>query len=233
MIVLLPPGPHPDGSVVPLDADELHHLRVRRSEVGEVVEIRDGAGLLGTGALERTTAGYAVRITASRVAEPARALVLAVGAGDKERFGWLVEKAGELAVTDVIPIETEFTAGVASRVRESHLSRLARRALEATKQSGAAWAPRVHGPTPLAAFLAMPRPGARWLADADGSGPTDPGPEGVTILVGPEGGLSAAERAAALAAGWTPVRLGPNVLRFETAAVAGAALAAILSGGGR
>jgi len=232
VIVLLPPGPRPVGSIVALDADESHHLRVRRSEEGESVEVRDGAGLLGTGLLERAAAGYAVRITASRVAEPARALTLAVGAGDKDRFGWLVEKAGELGVTDVIPIETEFTAGVASRVRESHLSTLARRALEATKQSGAAWAPRIHAPAPLAAFLALPRQGTRWLADAGGSRPADPGAGGVTILVGPEGGFSGTERSAALAAGWAPVRLGPNVLRFETAAVAGAVLAGILNGGG-
>lgn len=231
MIVLLPPGVPADGSVVTLDADESHHLRVRRADEGEAVEIRDGAGLVGSAVLERIGSAYAVRVASARRADPPPPLTLAVGAGDKERFGWLVEKAAELGVTDVVPIETEFTAGVATRIRASHLQKLSRRALEATKQSGAAWAPRLHAPTGLTVFLAEPRAGARWLADAAGAPPVRSGTEAVTVLVGPEAGFAPAERAAVLAAGWAPVRLGANVLRFETAAVAAAAVAGILNAG--
>ena len=233
VIVLLPPGGAGDGSVVPLDPDEAHHLRVRRAEPGQSVQLRDGAGLVGTAVLERMGGGYAARIVDSRRADVPRLLALAVGAGDKERFGWLVEKAAELGVTDLVPIETEFTGGVASRIRESHLPKLARRGLEAIKQSGAAWAPRLHPPATLAAFIAAPRTGARWLADAAGNLPGRAAADGVTILVGPEGGFTAGERASAIAAGWTPVRLGGNVLRFETAAVAGAVLAGLLNEGER
>ena len=47
-------------------------------------------------------------------------LTLAVGAGDRERFAWLVEKAVELGVTAIVPLETERTAGVATRLRAAH-----------------------------------------------------------------------------------------------------------------
>ncbi len=125
----------------------------------------------------------------------------------------------------LIPLETEFTSAVATRVRPQHVAKLRRRALEALKQCGAAWVPEISPPVPLATLLARPVAGERWLADASGASATAVGPA-ATVLVGPEGGLTQAERSAALAAGFRPVRLSPYVLRFETAALAAAALAA-------
>jgi 16S rRNA (uracil1498-N3)-methyltransferase len=156
-------------------------------------------------------------------------LVVAVGAGDRDRFGWLVEKAAELGVTAIVPLETERTQGVATRVRSSHVERLARRALEATKQSGAHWSPAVEHPVAFDEFVRRRQAGVRWLADAAGGSPGDiPGP--ATILVGPEGGLTDAERGSALAAGWLPMALGACTLRFETAAIAAAAYVVISRG---
>jgi 16S rRNA (uracil1498-N3)-methyltransferase len=229
VIVLLPPGA--TTGVVALDPDEAHHVRVRRAAEGERVGIRNGAGLVGSGVLERSGAGYSVRVTESRLAPAPRPLALAVGAGDKERFAWLAEKAAELDVTELVPLETAHTAGVASRVRAAHVPKLARRALEATKQSGAAWAPRVHLPVGLADFLASDRPGERWLADAGGAAPLGRPTGALTVLVGPEAGLRDDERAAVVAAEWLPVRLGAHVLRFETAALAAAVVAGYLNGG--
>jgi 16S rRNA (uracil1498-N3)-methyltransferase len=75
---------------------------------------------------------------------------------------------------------------------------------------------------PLEEFLGATR-GTRWVADAEGGGAPPLGPdEPVTVAVGPEGGFTPSERAVLLAAGFLPVRLGPRVLRFETAAVAAA-----------
>ena len=230
VIVLLPEGAVSDGAVVPLDAHEAHHLRVRRAEAGERIDLRNGAGLVGSGVIERASDGYAVRVVESRAVPPPPTLSLIVGAGDRDRFTWLVEKAAELGVTDVTPLETAYTAGVATRIRATHLEKLARRALEATKQSGAPWAPRLHPPLALAELLARPEPGTRWLADARGAHPTGPEPGPLTVLIGPEAGLRDDERAAVLDAGWLPVRLGAHVLRFETAAVAAAAVAGILNG---
>ena len=238
MIVLVPEGGVSADQLLQLPPDEAHHLRVRRAEPGEHIELRDGAGLVGEAVLLESTARHAlIRITASSTVEPPAPLALFVAAGDKDRFGWLVEKAAELGVTRLVPVETERTAGVSSRVGPAHLARLRRRALDAIKQSGAAWAPAIEGITPLAAAVgddaSAGGDAVRWLADAAGAWP----PPTMTaaaaaVLTGPEGGFTSREREAAVAAGWKPVRLGAAVLRFETAAVAAAVAIGIVRGRG-
>ena len=205
---------------------EAHHLRVRRAEDGEAVELRDGEGLIGLGRLVRAGKGWEVDVTrADRTSRPAE-LTLAVGAGDRDRFAWLVEKATELGVTSVIPLETERTAGVASRLRTHHLERLRRHALEAVKQSGAAWATRVEEPVSLNEIAARPIAGQGWVADANGAPvPATVGTIPLTVVIGPEGGLTAEELERLRETGYAAVSLGPHTLRFETAAIAAAAAA--------
>jgi 16S rRNA (uracil1498-N3)-methyltransferase len=223
--LLMPPGAAAAGRKEPIDETERHHLRVRRVAVGERVALRDGAGLVGTGRLAVEGREWAVEIEAvERKPRPAE-LTLAIGAGDRDRFAWLVEKAVELGATAVVPLETVRTVGVATRVRDSHLARLRRQALEAIKQCGAAWALEVEAPQPLAEFIARTEPGHHWLADASGAAPPgalDASP--VTVVIGPEGGLDEAERALLLSAGYRPLALAPHTLRFETAALAAAAV---------
>ncbi|MFL5494012.1 MAG: RsmE family RNA methyltransferase [Gemmatimonadales bacterium] len=219
--VLVPAGVHPAGSRASIEEGEAHHLRVRRVAAGEPVELRDGAGLVGTGRTVQEGRSWLVEVESVAEAPRPAALTLAVGAGDRERFGWLVEKATELGVTTIVPLETERTSGVATRVRPPHLDKLRRQALEVLKQCGAAWAPAVEEPIALEEFLRRPRAGALWLADPAGQLPAtrlDTAP--VTVVVGPEGGMSERERAALLTAGYHPRVLGPHILRFETAALA-------------
>jgi 16S rRNA (uracil1498-N3)-methyltransferase len=206
---------------------EEHHLRVRRASDGESVELRDGEGMVGTGRLVRAGKGWEVELSSVKREEPPVPLVLAVGAGDRERFGWLVEKATELGVTAVIPLETERTAGVGSKLRPQHLDRLRRQALEAVKQCGSAWAARVEEPVALEGLLSRPIAGKKWVADAEGApAAAELGTEPLTVVVGPEGGLTAEELRRARDAGFLPVSFGPHTLRFETAAIAAAAAAA-------
>ena len=205
---------------------EAHHLRVRRAENGESVEVRDGEGLTGLGRLVQAGKSWDVEVTTvDRASRPAE-LTLAVGAGDRDRFAWVVEKATELCVTSVIPLETERTAGVASRVRTQHLDRLRRHALEAVKQSGAAWATRVEEPLSIGELSARPLEGQGWVADSDGTPvPALGGKAPLTVVIGPEGGLTEDELEWLRGAGYAAVRLGPHTLRFETAAIAAAAAA--------
>lgn len=229
--LLVGPGSLRSGAEIALPASESHHLKVRRCRAGERVRLVDGHGMVAEGDVV-SPEGVTVD-TIDQVARPAP-LVLAVGTGDKDRWGWLAEKAAEVGVTDLIPLETERTAGVASRLRVEHLDRLRRRALEAIKQSGSAWAPAIHDPTTVAGLCQRPADGARWLADMAGEFP-GPGPSDSALLVavGPEGGFADGERRQLLDAGYLPVRLGPHVMRFETAAIAAALVAGVLRPGGR
>ena len=221
-----PPGGWEAGKRVSLEENEVHHLRVRRAKDGDAVEILDGAGLRGTGRLVQAGKEWAVAIQSVEREEPRAQLTLAVAAGDRERFSWMAEKAVELGVTNLVPLDTERTSGVASRLRAAHIGKLRRVVLEATKQCGAAWVPVVDPPESLSEFLSRPVPGHAWLADASGgAAPAGLDDAPLTVVIGPEGGFSAEERAALVSAGYEPMALGPNTLRFETAALAAAAVA--------
>lgn len=209
------------GDLVEVDRDEVHHLKVRRARVGDAVRLVDGRGRVGKGVLRDGGAVFLERVEA---VPPPVTLTLAVGAGDRDRFGWLTEKCAELGVTDLVPLESERTGGVASRVRDQHLERLRRRGMEAIKQCGSAWAPVIHRPVTVQQFLSGGHQGILWLGSAAGAVPSSvPGADPVTILIGPEGGFTEGEGALAINAGFIPVRFGRHTLRFETAALAAAA----------
>jgi 16S rRNA (uracil1498-N3)-methyltransferase len=215
------------GKRVSLEEDEVHHLRVRRAKDGETVEVLDGSGLRGIGRLVQTGKQWAVEVQSVEREERPAELTLAVAAGDRERFAWMVEKAAELGVTRILPLETAHTAGVATRLKPAQLEKLRRAAAEAIKQSGAAWAPAVEELVSLESYVRRPLQGEGWLADLGGGAPPvelDRTP--VSAVIGPEGGLTDAERRALIAAGYLPVALGRHTLRFETAAVAAAAAVA-------
>ena len=214
-----------DGGPVLLHDDEQHHLKVRRVPAGADVEFTDGAGVRGTGNVVAHGRAFALSIgSVERVAAPAP-LVLGVGAGDRDRFGWLVEKATELGVTEIVPLETERTRGVATGLKREQLDKLRRRAREVLKQCGGAWVPVLRDPQPFSTFLQRADAGARWVLDvAGGTAPTLDRASPACALVGPEGGFSDVERTEALAHGFIPVLAGPLTLRFETAAIAAAVL---------
>ncbi len=224
--VLVPPGSAKVGQRANLEEGEAHHLRVRRARADEGVEVLDGAGLTGTGRLVRAGAEWLVEIQSAERQPAQPELILAVAAGDRERFTWMAEKAVELGVTRIVPLDTARSVGVATRLRASHAAKLRRVVLEATKQCGAAWAPQVQTPVSLAEFMARPVQGIGWLADSAGDVPPaqlDDTP--LTVLIGPEGGFALEERAAIVSSGYHPIVLGSNTLRFETAALAAAAAA--------
>lgn len=227
MIRVLAPEPLADSTrLVSLDDNESHHLRVRRAAAGDATEVLDGVGRIGTGRLVTQGKGWQVELEAVRVVPAPAALVLLVGAGDKDRFGSLVEKAVELGVTELVPLDTERSRHVASRVRDEHRGRFQQRAAEALKQCGGAWGLRIHRVTAVEPALASVTASERWLAAPGGVTPPPIGADApVAVVVGPEGGLTAAESGWAEASGFVPTRLGGRILRFETAATVAAAIA--------
>lgn len=227
MRVLIRRGSGEVGKRVSLEEDEAHHLRVRRAKDGDAVEILDGSGLRGTGRLVQAGKEWAVAIQSVEREEPRAELTLAVAAGDRERFSWMAEKAVELGVTSVVPLDTERSSGVASRLRAVHIGKLRRVVLEATKQCGAAWVPRLDPPIGLSQFVGRPVSGQAWLADVSGgTAPADLDESPLTVVIGPEGGFTSDERTSLVKAGYQPMTLGYHTLRFETAALAAAAVAA-------
>lgn len=223
--ILAEPGTLVPGATLVLARDEAHHLEVLRVTADERLRVVDGAGAIGWG----TASGG--RVTVERVdrAAPPPPTILAAGAGDRDRFLALVEKAVELGATRIVPLETEHSRSVATRIRDKHREKLVQRADQALKQSRNPWRPVLDDPVSLERFLAADLPRHRWLADAAGQAPAPLAPgAGVVLAVGPEGGFTGAEAGALRQAGFAPVALGPYVLRFDTAAVAALTLAAHL-----
>ena len=106
------------------------------------------------------------------------------------------------------------------------MAQLRRSSLEALKQCGSGWVPAIDELVSLQTFLQRPRSGPGWLAEISGLAPPsvlDSRP--LTVVVGPEGGLTEDERKAIIDVGYQSVTSGPIHLRFETAAIAAAAAA--------
>jgi 16S rRNA (uracil1498-N3)-methyltransferase len=156
-------------------------------------------------------------------------LAVALPKGDRQRR--LVEKAVELGARRLIPLET--TRGVAQPVAKA-LARLRRTVIEASKQCGRNRLLEVTTGQPFAAYCQSDcRPeGLRLLAQPAGEATLSdilrdrPEIRGLTAAIGPEGGWTDEELGLARAHGWQSVRLGPRVLRVETAALAIAAIVA-------
>lgn len=218
-----------DGEMVALPPAEARHaLDVLRLRSGEVVALFDGAGGVAIGTLQPAgRAAARVEITARSQAgpPPAPAVELAFAVPKGRRLDWLLEKATELAAAALSPVI--FERSVARPGLSAHARRRWRRiCIAAAKQCGADLLPRIDPPQALADVLARAGQGRRIFGDFRGHLALpdvleDSERRGrIGVLVGPEGGMTDAERDAAAAAGFTPVRLPGYALRVETAAVA-------------
>ncbi|HEX2053678.1 MAG TPA: RsmE family RNA methyltransferase [Actinomycetota bacterium] len=218
-----------DAAVVLRDANA-HHLKVRRAKPGDRIHVGDGAGRLVEA--EILTAGSAevlARVVESRTVErPSTRLAVFQGIAKSGKVDWVVEKLVELGVDEV----AVFAAGRSVPVWESAKgevlrARWERVALAASKQSRRAWIPQVSGPLDPAEFLKRVKAVGSVLV-ADPSAHTSLGafladlgrPPEVGVVIGPEGGLTREEIEALVEAGATPVTLGSQILRTETAGLA-------------
>ena len=224
------------GGRVTFDADESRHLaRVLRLRPGDTVVATDGAGRDYTVRLERLgeEAVGAVLAEAAGVAASPLAITLIQGMPKGDKMEAIVRAATELGVARVLPALCERTIVrlEASRWRE-RARRWQRVAREAAKQSGRAVIPEVEPPRPLDGWLAAEPPGDLPLCLWEGGGAPLGGvlaaasrPRSATVVIGPEGGLTAGEVEVARTRGLQVVSLGPRILRTETA---GPAIVAIL-----
>lgn len=222
------------GDEILLDAEESRHaLQVLRLRHGTPLRLVDGRGLAAHGELaggDRRGARVRVDDCAEEAAElGAPRLVLACGLVKGRRFEWLLEKAVELGVHTIRPLRSEH-AEVDPRSGKRERWRQQLRA--AVKQCGRSWLPDLVDPaTPAEALSVLSTAscfygaarerdrGAAWgVPDAAGLDPS----RDLVWFTGPEGGWSPSELELLRAAA-RPLRLGPHVLRAETAALAGLA----------
>jgi len=216
------------GTEVALPSSAANHVaRVLRLRTGAPLIAFDGGGrdfhceiVAVEGARVRVRVGEAAE--GRRESPLAVTLVQAVSRG--ERMDLTLQKATELGVRTVVPVfSTRSVVRLDERQAVAKLRHWQAVVTSACEQSGRSVLPRVQGPLDLARYLAespndglrlVPNPGApeslAGLADA---------PERVELLIGPEGGFEDSELDAASRAGFRPVRLGPRVLRTETAGI--------------
>ena len=229
------PAPLAEGAELALpEAAARHLLRVLRLRPGARLRVFDGAGREHEAELlaaARVRLGAPVR----PLPESPLAVTLIQGVCRGERMDLVVQKAVELGAARILPVLTARSVprldGARARRRQAHWQAVAAAAAE---QCGRAVVPEVTPPRPLAAVLADPAlPAARCLLDpAAAEGPRALAPPGAAaaLLVGPEGGLTDGERAAAAAHGFRGLRLGPRILRTETAGLAALAALQVLHG---
>ena len=228
---LVIPGVALGPGTVRVPAEAAHHARVTRVAPGDPVEVLDLAGTVAIGTLARWD-GKACVVEVERVergrGEPPAPLVLGLAALHTHAFDWAVEKATELGATVVVPVLAVRVQGGRHGARVERWQRLADAAVA---QCGRSRPPRVAEPALLSDFASAAR-GVRLVADPGAPMPAafPPGSDGVTLLVGPEGGFTDEELAAVREAGFAGLPLGPRILRAETAAVAALTLAQSLAG---
>ncbi len=224
--------------VVTLEGEEAHHLiHVMRAKTGQSVILFDGQNGEYQGrvvSVQRKTVDIELLDRQVVNRELPRPLHLAVALPKADRQRWLVEKAVELGVTSLTPLQAERT--VAEPTSKS-LDRLRRIVVEASKQCGRNRLMEIRSPHASHAFFAgEPRGSTRWIAQPPGendpenakhSSPRHPPAGPLLVAVGPEGGFSDRELQVALDAGWQRLDLGPRVLRVETAVLAIAAWIAL------
>lgn len=228
------PGVIPPHGVCVAPPEQAHHVaHVLRLAAGDAVVIFDGRGLEYAATIERIgKSGVTLRVGEPREVdrESPLTVTLAQGISSGERMDYTVQKAVELGVGAIQPLATERSVVRLDAARAAkRLAHWQAVAIAACEQCGRNRVPSVLPVVPFTAWLGAGGATGLRLTLAPGASatlrdlarPREP----VMLLAGPEGGLSPRERNDAQAAGYTPIRLGPRVLRTETAALA--ALAAM------
>jgi 16S rRNA (uracil1498-N3)-methyltransferase len=214
----------PSAGMATVEGDVAHHLaHVLRARPGHTIMLADGRGGTAVATVQTVDRRTVVlQVDSPRQASPpARRVLVAFAPPRLQRAEWLFEHGTEVGIDVFQPLWTART-----RPQGERPERWLRIVRAAAGQCDRDWLPTIEPVRELAELLADPGlPAARFLTQAGGAALAELAPRGadVQLLVGPEGGLTADEQRAALAAGFVPASLGPHVLRTETAALVAAA----------
>jgi len=220
--------PLASGADVALKGSTGQHLgRSLRARAGDTVTLFNGDGQEFTATINDLgkreillTLGEA----SSPITESAVHTMLGLCLSKGDRFDWAVQKATELGVGSIAPLVSD---RVDFSIPENRLTKRVnhwqRVAISASEQCGRVKVPPVTSPVPLATWVKTTAAEERWVLHCtDVGGATAPStsdslPSDAALLIGPEGGLTNEEIAIAIEHGFSPLQLGPRILRTETA----------------
>jgi 16S rRNA (uracil1498-N3)-methyltransferase len=223
------------GESLALPEQAARHVQVLRLQPGDVITLFNSEGGEYQAAIERMgRSDVQVTVLAHQPVEceTRRRIHLAIGMPANERMDWLVEKASELGAASITPLMAERSVlrvkGERADKKRAHWQGIA---VASCEQCGRNRVPQLHAVVTVAEWAAaLPpasthaprlllslRSGSQPLPQAMAAFGSD---AAVTLLSGPEGGLSVAEEALALTQGFVAVTLGPRTLRAETAPLA-------------
>ena len=213
------------GAVALAGAEARHLATVCRLRPGDAVTLFNGDGHEYPARVMEVSKKH-VNVEVMSVESPERELgfplIVAAPMPKGDRGQFLIEKLTELGVTQFVPLST---ARSVVHPRESKLAKLERYVIEASKQCGRNVLMKIEPLVEWDVFCKRPGLPSTKIVAHPSSLPRGRGPEwgdataGAALAVGPEGGFTEPEVAAALAAGWQAIDLGPRILRIETAAI--------------
>lgn len=225
--VLVAPGALAGEGPVELETDEGRHLvRVLRRRVGDSVVLADGAGRTAQAEVSAIVRDRVVIVAGTPVVHdpaPGRSVDVALAVINGTAMDWAVQKAVEVGARRFLPWVADRSQGGGTSLdrRLDHWCRVARQAI---KQCHRAYEMEILEPIDLDGLIDRP-PAPPVLADSSGVDLRDLRLlEGdVMLVVGPEGGFTDDELRRIAIEEWPAVRLGPHVLRAETAVAVGVA----------
>jgi 16S rRNA (uracil1498-N3)-methyltransferase len=218
-------------ATVALEPEPSRHLaRVLRLGVGDALTLFDGRGGEYPSKIAAVSKKHVEVSTGEHLqceSESPLAIHLGIAVSRGERMDWVVQKATELGVTAVTPLLTEHTgvklAGERATKKIQHWQQIA---ISACEQCGRNRPPVIHDLQWQDRWLAATVAQRKFVLHhrAETVDVSSGAPDSVALFVGPEGGLSESEILAAEQAGYVALKLGPRVLRTETAPLAAIAI---------
>lgn len=224
------------GGRAEIAGDEAHHLtRVLRVEAGQKFEISDNSRvwLAEVEAARKNLVTFAVLNEIEPTPEPAH-ITLYLALIKFDRLEWAIEKATELGVSEIIPIDATRSEDGLFQGAAKRVERWRRIAREASEQSRRLRVPDVSDPARFDRALTDSATRRILLDEAPGTSPLLGAVriargDSISLLIGPEGGWTDEERRRLAEAGWIPASLGPLILRAETAVCAALAVVTQMS----
>ena len=218
---------------ISLEEEPAHHLRhVLRMRTGNQIILFDNSGDEYQAHLDQVTKQGVTALSGKKLrheTESQLMIHLIIGISRGERMDLVLQKATELGVTHITPCLTQrCVVKLDNKKRANRMTHWRRIIISACEQSGRCRLPLLDEPVELSTAIAQQNSDLALVLDPGGKQPISeipPPKSSVSILIGPEGGLSDGERDQALQQGFLGLRLGPRILRTETAPLA--AIAAI------